>query len=537
MSQARGLNTEVYTKMSDFFKTFAAVALLAVVAGCKPDVAALPDDVLARVDGADITVRLMKLDNDGEIPKGYPARKDLLDRMILNRIVSTEAAGKGYLTDQDVQGEVAEFEGGEMAEKVYQKYLADVEITEKDLPAPEEFGDTALELSEMDFADLATAEKALAELKAGAKFEDVVKKRGTGISAATGGHIGWQNLRNAMYPAGVKAALKKLGKGETSPILKTDFGYSVFVVHDRKEAEQVREEGKKSLLDRVRTQKAKDKMYETLKRLRKEYNVRYNPELEKGNLHIDWAAKVGETTISISDAISGKKPESHKPHGGTNPAMVITSLNRMIDNLLLAREGKRLGLDNDLDYVDRRKLKVEEFMTKVYLRKALGVPDEPSDEDIKAYYDQNKERFKRKETVHLGRILVKTEKEAEVVLKDLKAGKDFNETAFLRSKDKSAKLGGDMGVMPVDQLSEPFKSEEAKLKPGELSGVVKSKYGYEIIKLHDRKPAGIPPVEELRPILAKRAVVKLKGDKVLSYVSNLYKTHKVQVNEKLLNKL
>jgi len=79
-------------------------------------------------------------------------------------------------------------------------------------------------------------------------------------------------------------------------------------------------------------------------------------------------------------------------------------------------------------------------------------------------------------------ILVKTEAEAKDVLAQLNSGKDFSELAKEKSIDPNAKRGGDLGKIHRGDLLPELDDAIRKLKPGQISDVIKSELGYHIFK-------------------------------------------------------
>jgi len=79
-------------------------------------------------------------------------------------------------------------------------------------------------------------------------------------------------------------------------------------------------------------------------------------------------------------------------------------------------------------------------------------------------------------------ILVATREEANAILAELKAGKDFKEMAKTKSVGPNAKEGGDLGYFSKGDFQPEFEKAIASLKAGELSGVVETKLGYHIFK-------------------------------------------------------
>jgi len=128
-------------------------------------------------------------------------------------------------------------------------------------------------------------------------------------------------------------------------------------------------------------------------------------------------------------------------------------------------------------------------------------------QDIQRYYDDNKQTYSTPEKLQASHILLKTEgkddtavkKQAEDVLAQLKGGADFAALAKKMSEDEvSAKKGGDLGPFAAGDMVPEFEKAAAALKPGELSDLVKSQFGYHIIKGGEKIPATTRTLEEVR---------------------------------------
>ena len=133
-----------------------------------------------------------------------------------------------------------------------------------------------------------------------------------------------------------------------------------------------------------------------------------------------------------------------------------------------------------------------------------------TDAEIKAFYDQNLDRFKQGDSVHAAHILIgvpqnataeqKAEAKAKAVavLKTLKAGGDFATLAKANSQDPgSAPNGGDVGFFPKGQMTPAFEEAAFKLKPGTISGVVETPFGFHIIKVIERRAPRTAPFDEV----------------------------------------
>ncbi|UCE29139.1 MAG: peptidyl-prolyl cis-trans isomerase [Candidatus Bathyarchaeota archaeon] len=84
--------------------------------------------------------------------------------------------------------------------------------------------------------------------------------------------------------------------------------------------------------------------------------------------------------------------------------------------------------------------------------------------------------------VHCAHILVKTEKEANLILERLKKGEKFANIARGVSLCPSGKRGGDLGTFGRGQMVKEFENAAFALQKGQISAIVKTKFGYHIVK-------------------------------------------------------
>jgi len=134
----------------------------------------------------------------------------------------------------------------------------------------------------------------------------------------------------------------------------------------------------------------------------------------------------------------------------------------------------------------------------------------PTEAELKRAYANEKDKFRTQERVKARHILLKTtdkspaedaklKAKAEELLKQIKGGADFADLARKNSEDPgSAKKGGDLDWIVRGQTVKPFEETAFSLKPGELSGVIKTDYGYHIIQVLDHQQAHQQTFEEAK---------------------------------------
>ncbi|ELY3102403.1 peptidylprolyl isomerase [Serratia marcescens] len=127
-----------------------------------------------------------------------------------------------------------------------------------------------------------------------------------------------------------------------------------------------------------------------------------------------------------------------------------------------------------------------------------------SEEDISAYYDQHKSSYGQPERKNYSVIQLKTEAEANAELDELKKGADFATLAKEKSTDIiSRRTGGELGWLEPETTADELKQANLTEK-GQLSGVVKSSVGYLIVRLNDIEPEKVKPLSEVHDAIAKQ---------------------------------
>jgi len=134
------------------------------------------------------------------------------------------------------------------------------------------------------------------------------------------------------------------------------------------------------------------------------------------------------------------------------------------------------------------------------LQKEVFEKIEVTEKESRSFYDNNPNLFQKPEQVRASHILIKAaqndddEKKAaarkkieEIQLK-IDAGEDFAQLARTYSEGPSRSQGGDLGYFDRKKMVKPFSDAAFQLQPGQVSPIVKTRFGYHLIKVVDRKP-------------------------------------------------
>ena len=128
--------------------------------------------------------------------------------------------------------------------------------------------------------------------------------------------------------------------------------------------------------------------------------------------------------------------------------------------------------------------------------------------DIQRYYNDNIQQYTTPERVRASHILLNTggkdeaavRKQAEELLAKIKAGADFAALAKQYSEDPGSKdKGGDLDFFPRGQMVPEFENAAFTMQPGQVSDLVKTQYGFHIIKVVDKQAGITQPLDQVRP--------------------------------------
>ena len=183
---------------------------------------------------------------------------------------------------------------------------------------------------------------------------------------------------------------------------------------------------------------------------------------------------------------------------------------------LLVQEAKKLKLDKKPEFLVRKEMDEDTILLEQYY-KYLFENFKPDDKALEAFYKSHPELFAGEEEFEAYHILVTPQKDAKIfntkksdaqneeqaqkklkmIQGLLKKGVSFEKVAKEYSEGPSAPRGGYLGKFTLGRMIPEFENALKKMKPGEISGPVKTRFGYHIIYLKSRKKPEVKPFEKL----------------------------------------
>ncbi len=170
---------------------------------------------------------------------------------------------------------------------------------------------------------------------------------------------------------------------------------------------------------------------------------------------------------------------------------------RWLTKKLYLADAYKNKLDMDDEFQNELSL-VKDNMLKNYAMHKIFESVNPTEADLKSYYEDNKEVIRPQKTYTASHILVDDEDKANEVYEEIKNGLDFKEAAKKYSKDPSAASGGSLGTFPKGVMVKEFQDGLDSLKVGEISKPVKSQFGYHLIYLEDVNNEEVKAFDEVR---------------------------------------
>lgn len=199
----------------------------------------------------------------------------------------------------------------------------------------------------------------------------------------------------------------------------------------------------------------------------------------------------------------------------------------MVNQEIILTDAYKNKLDTDDEFQNELKL-VKDNMLKNYAMHKIFESVNPTEDDLRTYYDENKEVISPNKTYTASHILIDDLDKANEVYKEIENGLDFKEAAKKYSKDPSAASGGSLGTFPKGVMVKEFQDGLDSLKIGEISKPVKSQFGYHLIYLEDVKNEEAKAFDEVKEQVYQTYLMVKRQEKYLEKLNEISKDAEVK---------
>jgi peptidyl-prolyl cis-trans isomerase C len=341
------------------------------------------------------------------------------------------------------------------------------------------------------------ADAVLKELKEGASFEELAATKSVDRSRKGAGSPGW--LYKGWIDPEMEIALN-MEKGAFSGVIETKKGgYEIIKVLDKSDKRQISFDEAKKQLRYDLFWKKKNEIIDTYY---KEARLNKEPK-EKGVLFTIGDEAFKEETLK---PILEKFPESKREKAKKDWVKYL------IETKVFSGEAKKVGLDKNPEVAAEITGKTDEILASSFEKRLMDSELPVSEKEVSDFYQSHLEQFRIPLKIRVRVILVKDKEEAEGILKQIKEGASFESLAEKKSIDPSASQRGDLGWFGKGEKDPDLEKVAFSLERGQVSDIMKTKEGYQIVKLIERRGGEVPPLSKVDETI-KRMLMKQKFEK------------------------
>lgn len=195
----------------------------------------------------------------------------------------------------------------------------------------------------------------------------------------------------------------------------------------------------------------------------------------------------------------------------SNPKFREHCLEQLTSLHMFAQMGEDLKLDETDDFKKAYENAKRDILAQMAMRETLkdvGV----TEEELKAFYDQNQQQFQKGETVNAKHILTDSEETCKEILESITSGeKTFEDAAKEFSTCPSKERGGDLGEFGKGQMVKEFEDVAFAAEIGQVVGPVQTQFGYHLIKVEKKNEATVVAFEQIKENLRTNLLQQKQG--------------------------
>lgn len=212
-------------------------------------------------------------------------------------------------------------------------------------------------------------------------------------------------------------------------------------------------------------------------------------------------------------------------------------LDSFVTERLLLQEAEAKGVQHQAEVQEILRQARNRILVAKLIEQEVEKKLEVTDAQIKTYYDNHTDEFVVPYRLRASHILLRDRDEAEALLKRIQAGELFEEMAKKYSMDPTAQKGGDLGYVGKGQLIPEVEEALFALKTGEVSAVVKSKFGFHILKVTGEAKPQTKELHLASKDIRERLLLEKRSQAFNDLVERLKKKAGVKIDNAELEKL
>ena len=209
-------------------------------------------------------------------------------------------------------------------------------------------------------------------------------------------------------------------------------------------------------------------------------------------------------------------------------------LEQVITQTLLIQKADELSLREDPEIAFQIKNTVDHILIQFLLEREIVDKTTLSHEDIKNFYEENKENYWHEEEVHALNILVETEAEAKEIIKKLEEGEEFSDLAKEKSIASTAPAGGDIGFIRKGTLMTEIEEQLFALDIGDFSDIIQTERGFHIFKVVEKNPSGYLELDEVKEKIENQLLPLKQQEAFDQYLRDIENIAVIEKNIELL---
>ncbi|HEX9493213.1 MAG TPA: peptidyl-prolyl cis-trans isomerase [Thermoanaerobaculia bacterium] len=246
----------------------------------------------------------------------------------------------------------------------------------------------------------------------------------------------------------------------------------------------------------------------------------------KPSIPADVVARVGDRMVTLADFKRYLERNAGTELAQVAPEVASAMLDQYVEEIILSEYAAAHGVETPADKIasavrnDAGSTVIEkrDDMRRQKLIASISADvAAPSDLEVRNYYDQHPGEFRSGEEVRIRQILVHDEGVADDIEQKLKKGASFEQISTQYSLAPNAKKGGEIGFVGRGQLPKMFEDEIFALKPGSVSGVIRTDSSFHIFKVDERRAPGMIDVQSAAPVIRD----KLKDEEIRGRIAEL----------------